>query len=79
VQIKFEDRYKAKARRTALAHEDIGRLSEMFPTAPATVIAACLHGDKHGLAYYPRADELAAAQDGPETADIIDFPRKDTA
>ena len=25
------------------------------------------------------ADEIAERQDGPETADIIDFPRKDTA
>jgi len=77
VQVKFQDRYEAKARSTALAHEDIGRLAEMFPTAPASVIAACLDGDKHALQYYPRADEIAAAEDGPENADIIAFPNRE--
>lgn len=76
VQVKFQDRYEAKAHRTALSHDDIGRLAEMFPTAPATVIAACLNGDKHGLQYYPRADEIEAAQDGPENADVIPFTRR---
>jgi hypothetical protein len=51
----------------------------LFPTAPADAIAAWLHGDKGSMRYFQRADEIAAAEDGPESATIHDFPRKDTA
>lgn len=54
-----EDAYRRKARTTALTHDDLGRLSALFPTAPADVIAAALHGEKHSLQHYPRSDELA--------------------
>lgn len=69
VQVKFQDRYEAKARRSALAHEDIGRFAALFPTAPADAVAGWLHGDKGSMRYYPRADELAAA-DGIHEATI---------
>jgi len=72
-QIRFEDRYKAKAKSTALSHDDIGRLAAEFPTAPADAVAAWLHGDKGSMRYYQRADELAAAEDGPEIADVIEM------
>ena len=51
--------YVRGAKRKALANPELASLLAMFPTAPAGVIAACLLGDKPGLAYYPRADELA--------------------
>lgn len=73
VQVKFEDRWKAKARRTALAMPDLTRWAVMFPTAPADAVAAWLHGDKGSMRYYQRADEIAAAEDGPEIADVIEM------
>ena len=56
-----------------LADPDLARLADMFPTAPADVIANALHGEKGALAYWPRADELEP-HDGPD-ADIIPMNR----
>lgn len=42
----------------------------LFPTAPADAVAAWLHGDKGSMRYFPRADEIAAAADGPHEATI---------
>lgn len=55
------------------ADPNLERWSAMFPTAPADAIAAWLHGDKGSQQYYPTADELAAAEDGPEIADVIEM------
>lgn len=52
------DAYRKALEQAATNHPDLATLSAMFPTAPPTVIAAAMHGDKHSLAYYPRADEL---------------------
>ena len=59
VTIGSEIGYTAKARATAREHPDLHRLASLFPTAPADVVAAALHGEKHSLQHYPRADELA--------------------
>jgi hypothetical protein len=53
---------------TAMANLQVW--STLFPTAPADAIAAWLHGDKGSMRYYPRADELAATEDGPHEATI---------
>jgi hypothetical protein len=50
--------YADKARTRALADPELVRLLDLFPTAPADVIAAALHGEKHSLANWPRSDEL---------------------
>lgn len=57
--VKNADAYAAKARSRALADSELQRLADLFPTAPADVIAAAMHGAKHSLANYPRSDELA--------------------
>jgi hypothetical protein len=51
------DGYAGKAARAALEMAELDRLAGLFPSAPARVIAAALHGDKHSLAHYPRSDE----------------------
>lgn len=58
-KITHADKYAGTARQRALADPELVRLAALFPTAPPDVIAAALHGQKHSLAHYPRADELA--------------------
>jgi hypothetical protein len=55
--------YMAKARATADANPDLDRWLDMFPDAPADAVAAWLHGEKGSMAYYDRADEIAARDD----------------
>lgn len=44
--------FATTARKTALAHPDIGRYLARWPTAPPDAIAAWLHGDKHSMSYF---------------------------
>ncbi len=50
--------YSRKAANTCKADPELHRLLGMFPTAPASAVAAWLHGDKGSQQYYPRTDEL---------------------
>ncbi len=50
--------YGRKAADTCKADPELHRLLGMFPTAPASAVAAWLHGDKGSQQYYPRTDEL---------------------
>lgn len=51
--------YKRKLKEAAMADPELDRLLELFPDAPASVIVAAMYGDKGGLRYYQRADEVA--------------------
>lgn len=62
-QVMHEQGYAKAARRTAIAHPDIARYLDLFPTAPASAVAAWLHGEKQSMAYYPRVDELASVHE----------------
>lgn len=65
------DGYARRARQTALAHPDLERYLERWPTAPADAVAAWLHGDKHSMGYYhdTHDDEVAPVTPiRPETA-----------
>lgn len=62
-QVRSPSSYATKAAATARQHPDLHRLSGLFPTAPPDVIAAALHGEKHSLGSYPRADEMAPVID----------------
>ena len=62
-QVRSPSSYATKAAATAREHPDLHRLSGLFPTAPPDVIAAALHGEKHSLGSYPRADEMAPVID----------------
>lgn len=57
--IRNEPAYRKKLAETVRAHPQLHELAAMFPTAPPDTIAAALAGEKHSLAYWPRADELA--------------------
>jgi hypothetical protein len=57
--IRNETAYRKKLTDKARLHPQLKHLAAMFPTAPPDAIAAAMHGEKHSLAYYPRADELA--------------------
>lgn len=57
--IRSEPAYRKKLAETVRAHPQLYELAAMFPTAPPDTIAAALAGEKHSLAYFPRADELA--------------------
>jgi hypothetical protein len=74
--VKDPDAYARKARRSCQGNPDLLRWLDLFPTAPADAIAGWLHGDKGSMAYYPRADELADAADGPEDAEVIPLRRE---
>lgn len=50
--------YRKRARETGTAHRDLDRWLDLFPTAPATAIAAWMTGDTHSMRNYPRADEI---------------------
>ncbi|MGB8858911.1 MAG: hypothetical protein WCC60_06630 [Ilumatobacteraceae bacterium] len=63
----------------ATANPDLNRWLDMFPDAPPDAVAGWLHGAKGSMQYYRRADEIAAADDGPEIATIHELPRRDTA
>lgn len=68
--LRNESGYRAKAHTTARQHPDLHRLADMFPTAPADVIAAAMHGEKASLQYYPRADEMATIHELHPTGDV---------
>ena len=57
--IRNETAYRKKLAETVRANPQLQELAAMFPTAPPDTIAAALAGEKHSLAYWPRADELA--------------------
>lgn len=56
VNVRSEDGYKRKARGTGAAHPKLDVWLAMFPTAPATSVAAWLQGDTHSMAYCERVD-----------------------
>jgi hypothetical protein len=64
-EIRSYDAYKRKARSTAAAMPDLQRWLDMFPDAPPNALACWLMGDKHSMAYYTRADELATVHTLP--------------
>ena len=76
-QVKSDAGIRRHFTEQAANDEALPRWLDMFPTAPPDAVAAWLHGDKGSMRYYPRADEIAAAQDGPEDADIIAFPNRE--
>lgn len=56
VDVRSDESYKRKARTTGANMPDLDRWLAMFPTAPASAVGAWMHGDKHSMGYYPRAD-----------------------
>ena len=63
----------------ATQNPNLPKWSAMFPTAPTDAVAAWLHGDKGSMRYYPRVDEIAAAEDGPEMATVTELHRREPA
>lgn len=57
--------YRKAAVRTCRADPELPRLLALFPTAPASAVAAWLHGDKGSQQHFPRADELTPTEDTP--------------
>lgn len=66
-----ESGYRKSALRTAREHPELHHLAEHFPDAPASAVAAWLLGDKGSQQYYKTAEELAAAQEGSEWAEVV--------
>lgn len=58
IPVKLDDAYAGKAQRRIERDPELARIADLFPTAPDDVIAAALHGEKHSLNNYPRADEI---------------------
>lgn len=56
-KITSEERYRSRARTTGARHPDLDRWLALFPTAPASAVAAWLAGDKHSMAYFTQPDE----------------------
>lgn len=74
ITIADDSAYASKARKRISTDPELVRIADLFPTAPDDVIAAALHGEKHSLGGYPRADDEIEEPDQPN-ATVHQFPR----
>lgn len=70
--------YRRKAENTCRADPELQRLLGMFPTAPASAVAAWLHGDKGSQQYYSRTDELVRLMNDTGVGYHLNPPTEDT-